>query len=71
MTVENARREGIPVSICGELAADTTLCPYFLSIGVTALSVSPMRVLMLRKTICEMRVDDFTDRKDQWKEYFS
>ncbi|MBR5659255.1 MAG: phosphoenolpyruvate--protein phosphotransferase [Lachnospiraceae bacterium] len=71
MTVDNARRANIPVSICGELAADTTLCPYFLSIGVTALSVSPMRVLPLRKTICELRVDEFSDRNDQWKEYFS
>ncbi|MBO4477979.1 MAG: phosphoenolpyruvate--protein phosphotransferase [Lachnospiraceae bacterium] len=71
MTVDSATRAGIPVSICGELAADTTLCPYFLSIGVTALSVSPMRVLTLRKTICELRVDDFIDRNDQWKEYFS
>jgi phosphotransferase system enzyme I (PtsI) len=71
MTVDNARRADIPVSICGELAADTTLCPYFLSIGVTALSVSPTHVLPLRKTICELRVDEFTDRNDQWKEYFS
>jgi len=71
MVVDNAKKAGIPVNICGELAGDVTLCPYFLSIGVTALSVSPTRVLALRKTICETRVDEFTDRNDQWKEYFS
>ncbi len=71
MAVDSAQKAGIPVSICGELAGDVTLCPYLISIGVTALSVSPTRVLTLRKTICEMRVDDYTDRNDQWKEYFS
>ncbi len=50
---ENAHREGKKVSICGELARDTSLTPFFLAIGVDSLSVSPPYVLRLRRAIRE------------------
>ena len=53
LTVKNAHKEGIWVGICGELAADTDLTEEFLSIGVDELSVSPGRVLSVRKKIRE------------------
>ena len=53
MTVENAHAAGIPVGICGELAADRTLTTEFLSLGVDELSVSPEHILPLRKLIRE------------------
>ncbi len=52
MTVENAHKAGIKVSICGELAADTSLTESFINMGVDALSVSPMKILELRRFIC-------------------
>ncbi len=51
MTVKNARGAGIPVGICGELAADQTMTEYFLSIGVDELSVPPRDILPLRRKI--------------------
>ena len=54
ITVENAHKENIWVGICGELAADTTLTETFLSIGVDELSVSPGRLLSVRKRIREI-----------------
>ncbi len=51
--VENAHREGKTVSICGELAGDTALTPFFLAVGVDSLSVSPPYVLRLRRAIRE------------------
>ncbi len=53
MTVNNAHKEGVWVGICGELAADTTLTETFLSVGVDELSVSPSRLLSVRKKIRE------------------
>lgn len=53
MTVENAHAAGIPVGICGELAADRTLTTEFLRLGVDELSVSPEHILPLRKLIRE------------------
>ena len=53
MTVENAHKAGIWAGICGELGADTTLTEEFIRIGVDELSVSPGRVLPIRKIIRE------------------
>ncbi|MBQ8382997.1 MAG: phosphoenolpyruvate--protein phosphotransferase [Clostridia bacterium] len=51
--VENAHREGKRVSVCGELARDTSLTPFLLAVGVDGLSVSPPYVLRLRRAIRE------------------
>ncbi len=51
MTVANARTAGIPVGICGGLAADRTMTDYFLSIGVGELSVPPRDIPVLRGLI--------------------
>ncbi|MBQ0097691.1 MAG: phosphoenolpyruvate--protein phosphotransferase [Oscillospiraceae bacterium] len=48
---ENAHNAGIPVGICGELAADEELTEFFLDIGIDELSVSPKKILPLRKRI--------------------
>ena len=53
MTIKNAHDAGIPVDICGELAADTSLTQEFIDLGVDALSVAPNMVLPLRKKIRE------------------
>ncbi len=56
MTVENAHKAGIWAGICGELGADTTLTEEFIRMGVDELSVSPGRILPIRKIIRETHV---------------
>lgn len=51
ITAKNARDAGIPVGICGELAADEELAEFFADIGIDELSVSPNTVTSLRKKI--------------------
>jgi phosphotransferase system enzyme I (PtsI) len=51
MTVKNGHQEGIPVGICGELAADTELTGAFLNMGVDVLSVAPSSVLEVRQAV--------------------
>ena len=51
LTAENAHKQGIPVGICGELAADTSLTRAFLEHGVDELSVPPSGILPLRATV--------------------
>lgn len=53
MTIENGHKAGIWVGICGELASDMELTKTFLDMGVDELSVSPGRLLALRKKIRE------------------
>ncbi len=55
MTVANAHKAGIPVDICGEAAADLTHTQDYIDLGIDALSVSPNKVLPLRKKIRECR----------------
>ena len=58
MTVENAHKAGIWCGICGELGADITLTEQFLRMGVDELSVSPGRVLPIRKIIRESNLQN-------------
>lgn len=55
MTVENAHEMGIKVGICGELAADFRLTELFLQMGIDELSVSPERILPMRKQISRIK----------------
>lgn len=51
----------VPVSVCGETAADPRLIPLYMSYGITGLSVSAGAVPMVRKTISLWSKDE-TDR---------
>ena len=58
IVVKNARQAGIPVSICGELGADSAFTGDFLKLGVNELSVSPKSILPLRRIIRQMNVEE-------------
>lgn len=51
--IKNAHAEGIWVSVSGELAADLKMTKFFLENGLDAFTVSPNKILELRKEICE------------------
>ncbi len=50
-TVKNAHKAGITVGICGELGADETMLSYWVELGVDEISVSPAKILPLRKQL--------------------
>ena len=54
MTIENGHKHGAWVGICGELGADMELTETFLRMGIDELSVSPVSVLPVRKTIRDL-----------------
>ncbi|MDU4889291.1 MAG: phosphoenolpyruvate--protein phosphotransferase [Clostridium sp.] len=56
MVVKNAHDNGIWAGICGELGADLELTRTFLEMGFDELSVSPGKVLKLRKRIREIKL---------------
>ena len=51
MACDNAHKNGIWIGICGELAGDTALTRTFVDMGIDELSVSPAKVLSLRKAV--------------------
>ncbi len=53
-----AHRHGIWVGICGELAAEEEMLPYFLSLGIDELSVAPGAVLPLRAALRQTSAEE-------------
>ena len=53
MVAQNAHAEGIWAGICGELGADLELTEQLLQMGIDELSVSPGRILPIRKIVRE------------------
>lgn len=67
MTIDAGHRHGTWVGICGELGADLALTETFLRMGVDELSVNPVSVLPLRKTIrgIDLRKEPDASLKDE------
>lgn len=48
LVVQNARKHGINVSVCGEMAADLDFIPFLIGLGITDLSVAPSLHLVVK-----------------------
>ena len=53
LAAKNAHENGKWIGICGELGGDLSLTDKFIDMGIDELSVSPAKILKLRKRICE------------------
>lgn len=58
LTVKNAHKNGIWAGVCGELASDSEMTETLLRLGVDELSVSPGKVLPIRKRIREINLNE-------------
>jgi phosphotransferase system enzyme I (PtsI) len=50
-TIDAARAAGIPVSVCGETAADPRMTPLLVGLGVDTLSMSPAYLLLVKRVL--------------------
>ncbi len=55
IVANNVHLEGKKISICGDLAADLSMTPQFINMGIDELSVAPSQILPLRKHIRELK----------------
>ncbi|RMH60044.1 MAG: phosphoenolpyruvate--protein phosphotransferase [Zetaproteobacteria bacterium] len=55
LTADSAKRHGIALSVCGELAADDNWTQFFLDLGVDALSMSTHYILPIRKHLAKLQ----------------
>jgi phosphotransferase system enzyme I (PtsI) len=55
---EAAKRRGIPVSVCGELAGDVLALPIWLGLGIEELSLSAQAILPIKESILRTRATD-------------
>lgn len=51
ITIINARKNGIEVSLCGEMAANPEAIPVLLGLGLRKLSISPFMIPRIKKVI--------------------
>ena len=58
MTVEAAKKEGIWVGVCGEMAGDPMLVPLLLGLGVEELSVAPSSVPRIKYLIRRIKMSE-------------
>ena len=56
LAAENGGKAGIPVGVCGDLAADLTMTDFFLALGIASLSVPPSMILSLRERVRSLTV---------------
>lgn len=64
-TVEAARRNGISVSVCGELAGDADALPMWLGLGVHDLSMSSHSVLDVKRRLIDSSEKEGSELLDQ------
>lgn len=57
MTVDNAHKKGKEVGVCGEIASDEKIVPILIGLGVDELSVSPAKVLSIKKRILDVNYE--------------
>lgn len=57
-TVDAARRNKIPVSICGEMAGDPVLTPLLMGLGIDELSVAPPVVPQIKFMIRRLKLSE-------------
>lgn len=61
-TVDGARTQGIPVSICGELGSDPAAIPILIGLGAEALSVNPASVALTKDIVSRLHHDQCRQR---------
>ncbi len=65
MTVEAGRWQGIPVSMCGEMAGDPHYVRLLLGMGLRELSMQPNSLLEVKEIVRGSRVQELTRQVDQ------
>jgi phosphotransferase system enzyme I (PtsI) len=53
-----ARRRGIPVSLCGEMASDPALLTLLVGLGLNEFSMTPGAIPVAKQVLHELRSDD-------------
>ncbi|MEF9497311.1 phosphoenolpyruvate--protein phosphotransferase [Chlamydia sp. 04-14] len=63
--VSNAKQHDVYTSICGEAAANLSLTPFFLGLGVQELSVAMPAIVELREKIASLNLSDCVEHTEK------
>ena len=65
LTVDNAHKMGKKVAVCGEMASEKKYVKLLLALGVDELSVSPGRLLIIKKEIIDCNIAEMQLKLDR------
>jgi len=65
LTVDNAHKIGKKVAVCGEMASEKKYVKLLLALGVDELSVSPGRLLIIKKEILDCDITEMKSKLDE------
>ncbi|MBP5450398.1 MAG: phosphoenolpyruvate--protein phosphotransferase [Spirochaetales bacterium] len=65
ITIDNAHKNGIPVSICGEMGSSVENAAVLIGLGIDELSVSPTNVLKMKDFITSIKYSDAKKLADE------
>ncbi|MFN1836173.1 phosphoenolpyruvate--protein phosphotransferase [Balneola sp. MJW-20] len=65
LTAEAAKRNDIPVSVCGELAGSSIGAALIMGLGITDLSMSPRSMNKVRDLLCGLQMDQLIQFADE------
>ncbi len=65
LTVDNAHKIGKKVAVCGEMASEKKYVKLLLALGVDELSVSPGRLLIIKKEIIDCNITEMKSKLDR------
>ena len=53
-----ARRQGVPVSLCGEMASDPAMVGLLIGLGLTEFSMTPAAIPLVRRVVSDLRAGE-------------
>jgi phosphotransferase system enzyme I (PtsI) len=53
-----ARRQGVPVSLCGEMASDPAMVGLLIGLGLVEFSMTPAAIPLVRQVVSDLRADE-------------
>jgi phosphotransferase system enzyme I (PtsI) len=65
MVCDNAKKYGIQIGICGEVASESKLIPLFMAMGVDELSVVPSQVGKVKYIISRISIEKVQESLNQ------
>ncbi len=58
MTIDNAHKQGIPISVCGEMAGKMESVIVLAGMGIRNLSMSPKQISVIKETLSQFTIDE-------------
>ena len=65
MSAKSAKRNKIPISVCGEMAGDTLFTSLLIGMGIRTLSMSPSRILRVKQFLSNINLSEVKKISDE------